>query len=104
MAAVDHANKTGNYSVLRDLGSQAFQAGNNPATLGGSFANMRQQQLDLGDTLAVMPTFEIAEMTNPTVLRLRGAFATRPRPIQFDLLYAWSEGWRLDAVAIRAEP
>lgn len=103
MAAVDQANKTGNYSVLRDLGTPGFQANNNAATLGTVFAALRQQQVDLSDTLIVQPVFEFApQIVQPGVLRMRGSFNLRPQAIQFDLLYQWRNGWALDAVAVRA--
>src|SRR5690349_8709474 len=51
MAALDQANQTGNYSVLRDLGAPGFQASNSAATLGGIFANIRNQNIDLSYTL-----------------------------------------------------
>ena len=101
MAAIDHANRTGNYSVLRDLGSAGFQANNNPANLAAIFAGLRNQQLDLSDTLIVSPTWEIAPtMVRPTVLRMRGSFPLRPQAIGFDLLFAWERGWRLDGVGV----
>jgi hypothetical protein len=103
MSAIDHANKTGNYSVLRDLGSPGFQANNNAATLGTIFATIRQQQVDLSDTLIVQPVFEFApQIVQPGVLRMRGIFNLRPQAIQFDLLYQWRNGWMLDGVAVRA--
>jgi hypothetical protein len=105
MAAVDQANRTGNYTVLRDLGTPAFQANNNPASLAAVFAGLREQQIDLGDTLTVSPTWEIAPaMVSPTVMRMRGTFALRPHPIAFDLLFAWDRGWRLEGVAVQALP
>jgi len=105
MAAVDHANRTGNYSVLRDLGTPAFQSNNDPASLGAIFAGLRRQQVDLSDTLLVTPTWEIApQMVSPTVLRMRGSFPLRPQAIAFDLLFAWNRGWRLDGVAVQAVP
>jgi hypothetical protein len=105
MAAVDHANRTGNYSVLRDLGTSGFQTNNNPANLAAIFAGLRDQQIDLSDTLVVTPAWEIApRMTSPTVLRMRGTFPLRPQPIAFDLLFAWDRGWRLDGVAVQAMP
>lgn len=105
MAAVDQANRTGNYSVLRDLGTPTFQANNNPANLAGIFAGLRGQQIDLADTLIVTPAWEISpRMVSPTVLRMRGTFPLRPQPIAFDLLFAWDRGWRLDGVAVQAMP
>lgn len=105
MAAVDHANRTGNYSVLRDLGTAGFQARNNPANLAGIFAGLRSQSVDLSDTLIVTPVWEIAPtMVQPRVLRMRGSFPLRPAPIAFDLLFAWDGGWRLDGVAVQTQP
>ena len=106
MAAVDHANRSGNYSVLRDLGSPGFQANNNAASLAGVFAALRSQQVDLSETLIVQPTFDIAKMNEPGVLRLRGSFPLRPAPILFDLLFQWRDGgWRLHGIAVvRGQP
>ena len=101
MAAIDHANKTGNYSVLRDLGSPGFQANNNAATLGATFEQLRQQRLDLSDTLLLAPIYEFAPaIVSPGVMRLRGSFAMRPTAVLFDLLYEWNQGWRLEGVAL----
>lgn len=103
LAAVDHANRTGNYSVLRDLGTPDFQANNNPARLGTIFAGLREQGIDLSDTLVVTPTWEFEpRMLSPTVLRLRGAFPLRPTAILFDLLFTWNRGWRLEGIAVQA--
>src|SRR4051812_17480640 len=45
--AVDHANRSGNYSVLRDLGAQGFQINNDAAKLAEIFAGLRSQRIDL---------------------------------------------------------
>lgn len=101
MAAVDQANKTGNYSVLRDLGSSGFQANNNAASLAAVFASIRAQRLDLSDTLLVAPSYEFPPaITQPGILRMRGRFPMRPTAVAFDLLYEWNQGWRLHGVAI----
>jgi hypothetical protein len=47
LAALDHANQTGNYSVLRDLGAPSFQVNNSAATLAGIFERIRTAQIDL---------------------------------------------------------
>lgn len=101
MAAIDQANRTGNYSVLRDLGSPSFQANNNAAALAGIFATLRQPQVDLSDTFVVSPTFEFPPtIVQPGVLRMRGAFNLRPVGYRFDLLFEWNQGWRLHGVAV----
>jgi hypothetical protein len=105
MTAVDHANKTGNYTVLRQLGSPGFQANNNDAALAATFAGIRQQRLDLSDTLLFEPIHEFAPGIVQGVLRMRGMFRMRPTGVQFDLLYQWVQGgWRLHAVALRPIP
>jgi len=105
MAAVDHANRTGNYSVLRDLGTGAFQSRNNPAQLAAIFAALRDRNVDLSDTLVVTPVWEIAPaMVQPRVLRMRGSFPLRPAAVLFDLLFAWDGGWRLEGIAVQTQP
>ncbi len=105
MAAVDHANRTGNYSILRDLGTPGFQARNNPANLAAIFAGLRDRQVDLSDTLVVTPVWEIPPtMIQPRVLRMRGSFPLRPANIAFDLLFSWDSGWRLEGIAVQTLP
>jgi hypothetical protein len=105
MAAVDHANKTANYSVLRELGSAGFKASNSPAALASAFAPIRARRVDLADILLVAPTWEFTPaLVGPRILRLRGSFRVRPTAILFDLLYEWDQGWRLEAVAVLPQP
>src|SRR5262245_35616863 len=46
LLALDQANKTGNYTVLRDLGAPDFQA-NSAAQLADIFAQQRRDNIDL---------------------------------------------------------
>ena len=100
MAAVDQANKTGNYSVLHGLGSPAFQANNSPPALANVFARIRSQRIDLSDTFLVEPVLDFPARIEGGLLRIRGAFRMRPTGVQFDLLYQWDGAWKLHAVAI----
>ncbi|TMJ16111.1 MAG: hypothetical protein E6G94_05040 [Alphaproteobacteria bacterium] len=102
MAAVDHANKTGNYMVLRSLGSPAFQAANSVSALATVFASVRQT--DLSATLSVEPVYEFPPRLEAGQLRIRGAFRMRPEAVQFDLVYQWNQGSMLQAIAVRAVP
>jgi hypothetical protein len=104
MAAVDHANKTGNYSVLRGIGSPGFQASNGVNALSGLFTDLRGQGIDLSYTLSTEPAFEMAAVLPGGLLRLRGAFRMRPQAVQFDLVYQWNQGWTLHGIAVRAVP
>jgi hypothetical protein len=104
MAAVDHANNTRNYTVLRALGSRDFQATNSEAQLAAAFFGLRQQGVNLIDTLAIEPEYEFPPRIEGGALRIRGAFRMRPQAVQFDLLYAWAPGWLLKGVAVRVVP
>ena len=50
--ALDQANKTGNYTVLRDLGAPGFQA-NTAAKLAEIFASQRNDKLDLSGVAVI---------------------------------------------------
>ncbi len=102
LAAVDHGNITGNYSVVRDLGAAGFQANNNAATLAGVFQTLRTQRVDLSNTLLVSPVFDFAPtIVQGGLLRVRGRFALRPTAVAFDLLYAYAAGrWQLFGIAV----
>ena len=101
IAALDHANTTGNYSVLRDLGSPSFQADNSAATLAGIFEGIRTRRLDLSNALISAPSYQIQGITQAGLLRLRGYFPTRPTGIAFDLLYQNVGGqWRLLGISV----
>jgi hypothetical protein len=102
MAALDQANQTGNYSVLRDMGAPSFQTNNSAATLGGIFQALRAQQVDLGYTLLVAPNFQFPPaIVQGGLLRVRGTFPLRPAAIGFDLLFQNISGqWRIFGIAV----
>ncbi len=102
MAALDQANQTGNYSVLRDLGAPSFQTNNSAATLGGIFQALRASQVDLGYTLLVAPSYQFPPaIVQGGLLRVRGTFPLRPAAIAFDLLFQNISGqWRIFGIAV----
>lgn len=102
MAAVDHANISGNYSVLRDMSAPGFQINNDPSRLTQIFASLRESRVDLSNTLLLGPTYTAAPVIQEgNVLRLQGYFGLRPNAIFFDLYYQWVNGtWRLFGVSI----
>ena len=101
--ALNHANRTGNYTVLRDLGSPAFQKANTAAKLASIFVNLRAPNRDLGPIVL----FNLKFTKQPTInkqhmLRLTGFFATRPLRVNFDLAYEWIENrWLLFGIAVQ---
>ena len=102
--AVDHANRSGNYSVLRDMSSQGFQIANNAARLGEVFAGLRNQQVDLANALLVPATYiDAPRMVQTNVLQLRGLFQLRPNAIYFDVYFIWEQGgWKLHGIDLQA--
>lgn len=102
MLAIDHANRAGNYSVLRDLGAPGFQANNDAAQLASIFASLRGQGVDLSNTVLLAPSYSAAPaIIAPGVLRLQGTFGLRPTAISFDIYYQWDAGrWKLFGVSI----
>jgi hypothetical protein len=101
MAAVDHANISGNYSVLRDISAPGFQANNDSATLAQIFASLRQSRIDLSNTLLLTPTFTATPRIQNGVMQLQGFFGLRPTAINFNLFFQWINGqWRLFGVSI----
>lgn len=102
LLAVDQANKTGNYTVLRDLGAPGFQSANTATRLGEIFANLRNQNLDLSGVavlepqLTLLPTIEASGM-----MHMAGYFPSVPTQINFELLYAPVDSqWRLFGVGL----
>lgn len=102
MAAVDNANTSGNYSVLRDNAASSFQMANDQARLTGIFAGLRASRLDLANALLVVPTFTAEpRFLQPDVIQLQGVFQIRPVPIRFDLIYQWEQGrWKLFGINV----
>lgn len=102
MAAVDHANLSGNYSVLRDLAAPGFQMNNDPARLTQIFASLRTSGVDLSNTLLLAPTYAMPpRLEQPGLLRVKGMFGLRPSAVAFDFYYQWVNGrWRMFGVSI----
>lgn len=101
LIALDQANRTGNYSVLRDLGAPSFQTRNSAATLGGIFAALRDQRVDLSNTLMVSPVYLQPPAIQGAALRAKGIFPLRPSTIGFDLLFEDVSGeWRLLGISV----
>jgi hypothetical protein len=78
LIALNQANMTGNYSVLRDIGAPAFQS-NSAARIAEALPNLRQRNLDLSPVLLFQP-----KLLGPPILdakgmlRVTGFFPTPP--------------------------
>lgn len=103
MLALDHANKTGNYTVLRDLGSTTFH-GNSAARLSEVFSDLRAQNLDLSAILAAPMSFASPPVIDAKgLLRITGAAPIGSKVLQFQMAWAYEGGaWRLWGVLVTA--
>nr|WP_240048800.1 hypothetical protein [Parerythrobacter lutipelagi] len=103
ISAVDHANRSGNYSVLRDISAQSFQIQNNASRLSEIFAGIRNSRIDLSNALLVPPTYNQApQMIREDIFRVQGFFQIRPIALSFDLYYQWEQGmWKLVGIDLQ---
>ncbi len=102
LIAVDHGNKTGNYTVLRELGGPDFHDANSAAKLSAVFANLVEQRVDMLPVLVVEPAYrEPPRLTARRMLYVAGRFDIQPKPVSFELLFdVWKGEWRLYGVSI----
>jgi hypothetical protein len=100
LSALNQANVTGNYSVLRDLGAPAFRDANSSAALADRFRMWRERKLDFAAVLLLDAQLARAPAIGPDgALRLSGHFPTAPLRVDFDLVYQPVGGnWRLAAI------
>lgn len=101
LMALDHANKTGNYTVLRDLGAPGFQI-NSAARLAEVFAAIRNVKLDLSATTVTEPEFSVPpQIESNGLMRMAGSFPAASPQVNFEMLFAAVENqWRLFGISV----
>ena len=101
LLALDQANKTGNYTVLRDLGSPQFQS-NSAARLAEIFAQQRRDNIDLSGVAVIEPQLTLLPQIEPNgLMRMAGFFPSVPTQVNFELVYAPVGGrWRLFGLSV----
>lgn len=105
VTALDQANLTGNYSVLRDLGTPVFREKFDQAALTQAFADLRARKLDLSAALLVNPNLTKRPEFKDGEMILTGYFPAQPLNITFDLRFAQLDGvWRLAWIGVDAVP
>jgi hypothetical protein len=88
LLTLNDANRSGNYSVLRDLAAPEFQAKNTAADLALGFTDLRRRNFDLFSVALAAPQLSTPPYLDPNkMLRLTGFFPTRPLQINFDLTF-----------------
>jgi len=102
LLTLNDANRTGNYTVLRDLAAPTFQAKNTAADLGAGFIDLRRRGIDLYPVALAAPQLSTAPYLDPNrMLRLTGLFPTRPLQINFDLTFQNVDNqWRLYGLSV----
>ncbi len=102
LIALNQANQTGNYTVLRDLGAGDFRNVNDASRLGAIFQVLREQAVDLTPLLRISP--EVSRppaITGEGLLTLVGFFPTQPLRVNFDLAFQLSGNiWRPYAISV----
>jgi hypothetical protein len=101
LLALDQANKTGNYTVLRDLGSPDFQA-NSDARLAEIFAQQRRDNIDLSGVAVIEPQLTLLpQIETNGMMHMAGFFPSVPTQVNFEVAYAPVGGrWRLFALSV----
>ena len=101
LLAVDQANKTGNYTVLRDIGAPGFQT-NTAARLGEIFAKLRNDNLDLSGVAVIDPQLNLLPQIEANgLMHMAGFFPSVPTQVNFDLSFAPVNGqWRLFGISV----
>jgi hypothetical protein len=103
LVALYQANVTNNYSVLRDLGAPSFREANSVERLSAAFADLRRRGGDIAPVVLALPTLSRpATIDQNGMLRLTGAFDTKPNELAFDLVFQAVGGfWQLDGIAVQ---
>jgi len=106
LAALHHANATGNYTVLRDLGTIDFQVSNSAARLADLFREFREKQFNLAAVIVIDARLDKdPQLTTDGTLRLIGHFPTKPQEILFDITFLYERGaWRISTLNVGARP
>jgi len=103
LIAIDQANRTGNFTVLRDMAAPEFGKVNDPARLAAVFAPVRRQGLDLSRTVLAIPVYtDQPKVLDNGLYRVAGNFPGRPLGIGFEMLFELvGNNWRLMGVSVR---
>jgi hypothetical protein len=102
LLTLDDANRSGNYTVLRDLAAPDFQTRNTAADLSQIFSDLRRRNFDLyGAALLAPQLTAVPALDQRGFLHLAGYFPTKPQQINFDLLFQnVANQWRLYGISI----
>lgn len=107
LITLNGALRTGNYTVLRDIGAPGFREANSAARLSQIFSNLLTQEVDLSAVAVVAPQLTQQPVLDQEkgMLHLKGYFPGEPMQINFELLYQAVNGqWRLFGISVQPGP
>jgi hypothetical protein len=104
--ALDLSNKSGNYSVLREISAPGFAAVNDANRLSQSFRSLREKNVDLSGVLIYEPQLTVMpEITKEGLMRFAGFFPSASNQIKFEMVFAPVNGqWKLFGIAADVAP
>lgn len=102
LLALDHANKTGNYTVFRELGAPGFENANSTARLAEIFAAHRSRQLDLSTVAVLDPKlYSVPLILQNGMLHMTGFVPSGQAQVDFEFLFAAvDERWELFGLSV----
>lgn len=102
LLALDQANKTGNYTVLRDIGAPGFQVANTAARLSEIFAKLRNDKVDLSGVAVIDPQLSLLPQIEANgMMHMAGFFPSVSQQVNFELIYAPVDSqWRLFGISV----
>jgi hypothetical protein len=106
LIALDLSNKSGNYTILREISAPGFAAVNDAARLSALFRTQRERNLDLSGVLVYEPQLTVMpEITKEGLLRFAGVFPSPTSQIRFEMIFAPVNGqWKLFGLAADVVP
>ncbi len=104
--ALDMSNKSGNYSILREIGAPPFAALNDSMRLSEIFRKMREDKTDLSGVLVYEPQLTLLPQAGKDgLLRMAGFFPSATSQINFEMVFAPIAGrWKVIGMSANVGP
>lgn len=101
LLSLNDALRTGNYTVLRDLGTPSFREGNSAGRLHQIFGSIAVRGVDLSAVAILIPQMKSPPTITPDRrLHIAGYFPGEPVRIDFELIFEAVGGqWRIYALS-----
>lgn len=106
LIALDLSNKSGNYTILREISAPNFAATNDAAKLSRIFRTHRERSFDFSGALAYEPQMTVMpEINAEGMLQFGGFFPSASNQIKFKMLFAPVDGqWKIQGLAVDIAP